>query len=157
MPNKPWRAIHAQAADLASQLQGNWQPNMEKSQALAKKANRETNPLEQAIMGKMVFEFQKDKMIVHGPPGFTSDEPAVPYTVIQPEPNQPCGDMSFSSPVFALPASANGVSVKQEFVLESDAEDHNFAVSTSTMLQSTPTDVKAVRIKCRTHETRDSN
>ena len=33
--------IHAQSADLASQLPGYWQPDMEKTLALAKKANRE--------------------------------------------------------------------------------------------------------------------
>ena len=73
--------IHAQAADLASQLPGYWQPDMEKTLALAKKANREIDPLSQAMMGKMVFEFQKDKMIIHGPPGSTSDSPPVPFTV----------------------------------------------------------------------------
>ncbi|MFZ9938106.1 MAG: hypothetical protein ACO3JG_13765 [Luteolibacter sp.] len=71
--------IHAHAADLASQLPGYWQPDMEKTLALAKKANRELDPLEQAMMGKMVIEFQKDKMIVHGPPGFTPDTPPLPY------------------------------------------------------------------------------
>jgi hypothetical protein len=71
--------IHAQTADLASQLPGYWQPDMEKTLALAKKANREIDPLEQAMMGKMVIEFQKDKMIVHGPPGLTSDTPPLPY------------------------------------------------------------------------------
>jgi hypothetical protein len=71
--------IHAQAADLASQLPGYWQPDMEKTLALAKKANREIDELEQAMMGKMVIEFQKDKMIVHGPPGLTSDTPPLPY------------------------------------------------------------------------------
>ncbi len=35
--------------------------------------------------------------------------------------------MSFPSPVFALSASANGLSVKPEFAFESDAEDSNFA------------------------------
>lgn len=73
--------IHAQAADLESQLPGYWQPDMEKTLALATKENREMDPLSQAMMGKMVFEFQKDKMIVHGPPGSTSDSPPVPFTV----------------------------------------------------------------------------
>jgi hypothetical protein len=72
-------SIHAQAADLEDRLLGYWQPDMEKTLALAKKANREIDPLEQAMMGKMVFEFQEDKMIVHGPPGFTSDTPPLPY------------------------------------------------------------------------------
>jgi hypothetical protein len=51
--------IHAQSAELASQLEGYWQPDMEKTLALAKKANRELDPMTQAMMGKMVFEFQK--------------------------------------------------------------------------------------------------
>lgn len=71
--------IYAQAADLASQLPGYWKPDMEKTLALAKKANREIDELEQAMMGAMVVEFQKDKMFVHGPPGFTSDTPPLPY------------------------------------------------------------------------------
>jgi hypothetical protein len=33
------------------------------------------------MMGKMVFEFQKGKMIIHGPPGMKSDAPPVPYTI----------------------------------------------------------------------------
>ncbi len=36
-------------------------------------------------------------------------------------------DMPVPSPVFVLPASANGLSVKPEFAFESDAEDGNFA------------------------------
>jgi hypothetical protein len=71
--------IHAHAADLASQVEGYWKPDMEQTPALAMKANRELDPMAQAMMGKMVFEFQKDKMIVHGPPGFTSVHPAVPF------------------------------------------------------------------------------
>ena len=62
--------IHTQAADLASQLQGYWQPDMEKSLVLAKKANRGIDPLKQVMMGKTIIEFQKDKMTVHGSPGF---------------------------------------------------------------------------------------
>jgi hypothetical protein len=73
--------IHAQDAGLESQLQGYWQPDVVKTAALAKKANREMDPLSQAMMGKMVFEFQKDKMTVHGPPGFSSDSPPVPFEV----------------------------------------------------------------------------
>ena len=73
--------LRAQAADLATQLQGYWQPDMEKTLALAKKANREIDPFESAIMGKTIFEFQKDKIIVHSPPPLSSDKPAVPYTV----------------------------------------------------------------------------
>ena len=74
-------AIHAQAADLENQLSGYWQPDMEKTIALAKKANREIDPMMELVMGRMVFEFQKDRMIIHGPPGFTSDAPPAPYTV----------------------------------------------------------------------------
>ena len=73
--------VHTQAAELASQLLGYWQPDIEKNQALAKKENREIDPAEQAMMGNLVFEFQKDTMICHGPPGHASYEPAVPYKV----------------------------------------------------------------------------
>jgi hypothetical protein len=62
--------IHTQAADLASQLQGYWQPDMEKSLELAKEANRGIDLFEQVMMGKTIIEFQQGKMIVHGPPGF---------------------------------------------------------------------------------------
>ena len=72
-------AIHAQAADLESQLSGYWQPDMPKTLALAKKQNREIDPLTAAFMGKMVFEFQNGKMTVHGPSGFTTDTPTSPY------------------------------------------------------------------------------
>jgi hypothetical protein len=73
--------IHAQAADLVSQLTGYWQPDMEKTLALPKNASREMDPMSQALMAKMVFEFQKDKMIVHNPPGMESNTPPLPYTV----------------------------------------------------------------------------
>lgn len=74
--------IHAQAAELAAQLQGYWKPDMEKTAALAKKADREMDPMTQAMMGRMVFEFQKDKMIVHPPAGMTAaDEAPVGYKV----------------------------------------------------------------------------
>jgi hypothetical protein len=73
--------IHAQAADPGDQLLGFWRPDMTKTLALAKKSNRELGPIMQNIMGKMVFEFQKDKMIVHGLSGFSSDNPPVPYSV----------------------------------------------------------------------------
>jgi hypothetical protein len=73
--------IHAQAADLESQLQGYWQPDMEKTGALARKANREMDPLSQAMMGRMVFEFQNDKMTVHPPAGMKSDATPHAYKV----------------------------------------------------------------------------
>jgi hypothetical protein len=73
--------IHAQAADLVSQLTGYWQPDMEKTLALPKNASREMDPMSQALMAKMVFEFQKDKMIVHNPPGMEPNAPPLPFTV----------------------------------------------------------------------------
>lgn len=73
--------IHAQDAGLESQLQGYWQPDVDKTVVLAKKANREMDPVSQAMMGKLVFEFQKDKMTVHGPPGLASDSPPVSFEV----------------------------------------------------------------------------
>ena len=75
--------IHAHAADLESQLTGYWQPDMEKTLALANKENREMDPLSQAMRGKMIFEFQKDKMVIHAPPGFKPESQAVPFTVKQ--------------------------------------------------------------------------
>ncbi len=81
-------AIHAQAAELATQLQGYWQPDMEKTAALAKKAGRDENPEENpmalALMGKMVFEFQNDKMTIHPPAGakFDGAPPPLEYKVI---------------------------------------------------------------------------
>lgn len=77
-------AIHAQAADLATQLQGYWQPDMEKTLALAKKAEREMDPMAQALMGRMVFEFQNDKMTIHPPAGgkFDGGPPPLEYKVI---------------------------------------------------------------------------
>lgn len=73
--------VLAQGADPAEQLIGFWHPDTTKTLAQAKKANREIDPLMQDFMSKMVFEFQKNKMIVYGPPGFSSDDPPVPYTV----------------------------------------------------------------------------
>lgn len=73
--------LHAQAADLATQLQGYWQPDMEKTAALTKKANREMDPMTQAMMGRMVFEFQNDKMTVHPPAGMKSDATPQAYKV----------------------------------------------------------------------------
>jgi hypothetical protein len=73
--------LHAQAADLASQLQGYWQPDMEKTAALAKKGDREMDPMTQAMMGRMVFEFQIDKMTVHPPAGMKSDATPQAYKV----------------------------------------------------------------------------
>lgn len=81
-------AIHAQAAELATQLQGYWQPDTEKTAALAKKAGRDENPEENpmalALMGKMVFEFQNDKMTIHPPAGakFDGAPPPLEYKVI---------------------------------------------------------------------------
>ena len=72
--------IHAQAADPGDQLLGFWRHEMMRTLALAKKSNRELDPMMQNIMGKMVFEFQKNKMIVYGPPGFSSDNPPVAYS-----------------------------------------------------------------------------
>ena len=74
-------SIHAQAADLEGRLLGYWQPDMEKTLALAKKQNREIDPLSGAMMGKMVFEFRKDSMLMHGPAGGPGGNPPVPYTV----------------------------------------------------------------------------
>ena len=71
--------IHAQAADLENRLPGYWQPDMTKTLALAKRENRRIDPMTEAMMGKMIFEFQKDEMIIHGPPGMKSDAPPVPY------------------------------------------------------------------------------
>lgn len=61
-------AIHAHSADLASLLRGYWQTDMEKALALARKANREVNPVSEAMMGRMLFEFQNDKLTVRPTP-----------------------------------------------------------------------------------------
>ena len=80
--------LHAQAADLATQLQGYWQPDMEKTLALAKKEGRDESPEEDpmalALMGRMVFEFQNGKMTIHPPAGTKFDEgtPPLEYKVI---------------------------------------------------------------------------
>jgi|GEM_PF-6460758 len=73
--------IHAQAADLESQLPGYWQPDMEKTLALAKQANRVIDPITQALLSKMVLEFQKNTMIVYGPQGMKPDSSPVPVKV----------------------------------------------------------------------------
>lgn len=36
-------------------------------------------------MGKMIFEFQKDTMTIHGPPGNTAENPPYRFTIKQPE------------------------------------------------------------------------
>lgn len=58
--------IHSQAADLASQLLGYWKADSEKSLIAAQKENRELDPLQVAVLDSLVFEFQKDKMTLHG-------------------------------------------------------------------------------------------
>lgn len=65
--------IDAQDADLESRLQGYWKPDMEKTLALAEKEDPKMDPMTKLVMGKMVFEFQKDKMIIHPPQGMKSD------------------------------------------------------------------------------------
>jgi hypothetical protein len=79
--------VHAHAGDLASQLDGYWKPDMEKTGALAKKAGRDEvgdeDPMAQALMGRMVFEFQNGKMTVHPPVGgkFEGGSPPLDYKV----------------------------------------------------------------------------
>lgn len=58
--------IHAQAADLASQLLGYWKADSENTLIAAQKANRELDALQVAVLDSLVFEFQKDKMTFHG-------------------------------------------------------------------------------------------
>jgi len=80
--------LHTHAADLATQLQGYWRPDMEKTLALAKKEGRdenpEENPMAQVLMGRMVFEFQNDKMTIHPPAGgkLAGGPPPLEYKVI---------------------------------------------------------------------------
>jgi hypothetical protein len=70
---------------LEGQLTGYWKPDMEKTREYAKKANREISPIEELFMGKMIFEFQKNKMTMHGPPGNTAENPPHFFTIKQPE------------------------------------------------------------------------
>jgi hypothetical protein len=58
--------LHAPASDLASQLEGYWKADSEKTLIAARQANRELDPLQVAILESLVFEFQKDKMTFHG-------------------------------------------------------------------------------------------
>jgi len=80
--------VHAHAGDLASQLEGYWKPDLEKTGALAKKAGRnevgDDDPMAQALVGRMVFEFQNGKVTVHPPLGgkFEEGSPPLDYKVI---------------------------------------------------------------------------
>jgi Leucine-rich repeat (LRR) protein len=62
---------------LEGQLTGYWQPDMSK--------NRNVNPLEALFMGRMIFEFQKGTMTIHGPPGNTAEKQLYRFTIKQPE------------------------------------------------------------------------
>jgi hypothetical protein len=71
----------AQDGDLESRLQGYWRPDMEKTLALAEKENPEMDSMTKLVMGKTVFEFQKDKMIIHPPKGMQTDASPSDYKV----------------------------------------------------------------------------
>ena len=71
----------AQDGDLESRLQGYWKPDMEKTLALAEKENPEMDSMTKLVMGKTVFEFQKDKMIIHPPKGMQTDASPSEYKV----------------------------------------------------------------------------
>ncbi len=62
---------------LEGQLTGYWQAEMSKKHG--------TDPLNSLFMGKMIFEFQKDTMFIHGPPGNTTENPPYRFTIKQPE------------------------------------------------------------------------
>ncbi|MEY4244332.1 MAG: hypothetical protein RLZZ245_1917 [Verrucomicrobiota bacterium] len=74
-------AVHAHPAELAIRLEGSWKPDMEKTLALAEKENPEMNSMTKLVMGKTVFEFQKDKMIIHPPKGMQTDASPSDYKV----------------------------------------------------------------------------
>lgn len=72
--------IHAQAADLATQLLGYWTLDAAQTTKVAEKANREVDGLKLMFMEKkMVYEFQKDQMIIHV--DSPDKVPAMSYTV----------------------------------------------------------------------------
>ena len=71
----------AQDGDLESRLQGYWKPDMEKTLALVEKENPKMDSMSKLVMGKTVFEFQKDKMIIHPPKGMQTDASPGEYKV----------------------------------------------------------------------------
>lgn len=71
----------APAADLESQLIGYWAPDSKKTLDMADKEDLEIVFFAQKLLPKMTFEFQKGKMIVHGPPGNKAVNPPDLYTV----------------------------------------------------------------------------
>ncbi len=71
---------HAQDANLASQLLGYWTLDAAQTKKVAEKANREIDGLKLMFMEKkMVYEFQKDQMIIHV--ASPDKVPAMPFTV----------------------------------------------------------------------------
>lgn len=70
---------------LEGQLTGYWQPDMNRNLERAEKADREMNPFETLLMTRMIFEFQQNTMIIHGPPGNTADNPPYRFTITQPK------------------------------------------------------------------------
>lgn len=72
--------IDAQAADFASQLLGYWRLDTAQTTKVAERANRKVDGLKLMLMEKkMVYEFQKDQMIIHvASPDKMRD---IPYTV----------------------------------------------------------------------------
>lgn len=72
--------IDAQAADFASQLLGYWRLDTAQTTKVAERANREVDGLKLMLMEKkMVYEFQKDQMIIHV--ASPDKMPDIPYTV----------------------------------------------------------------------------
>ncbi len=70
---------------LEGQLSGYWQADMEKTLAMAKRANLEIGMLQQAFLAKTVFEIRDGEMTLHGPPGNLAENPPLRFTIKQPE------------------------------------------------------------------------
>jgi hypothetical protein len=69
---------------LEGQLSGYWKPDWKKTLMAAAKTNHDMNPMELYFFADSVFEFQKDKMIIHGLAGNTADNPPAHFTIKKP-------------------------------------------------------------------------
>ncbi len=69
---------------LEGQLTGYWKPDWKKTLMAAAKTNHEMNPMEMYFFADSVFEFQQEKMIIHGLAGNTEDNPPAHFTIKKP-------------------------------------------------------------------------
>jgi serine/threonine protein kinase len=121
---------------LEGQLTGYWKPDWKKTLMAAAKTNHEMNPMEMYFFAESVFEFQKDKMIIHGLAGNTADNPPARFTIKKPAQAGKTLEMEFihdgelGKITVVIESTALTLKVKEDtFILNriSEAEFESFA------------------------------